>query len=299
MQIAVTGSSGLIGSVLGPFLAAGGHRVVRMVRSPKVGSDAILWDPGAGIQDPARLEGFDVVVHLAGENLVQGRWTPEKKQRIRDSRITGTRLLSQALAGLREPPKVLICASAIGYYGHRGDEVLTETSPPGSGFLAEVCQAWEAAAESARQRGIRVVSLRTGVVLSAAGGALAFMRTPFQLGVGGPLGSGQQYMSWIALDDLLGLIHHALLIDRVRGPLNTVAPNPVTNMEFTKTLGHVLRRPTVFPVPPFALRLLMGEVADEVLLTSTRAMPTQALQTQYTFRYPHLEEALRHVLGRP
>jgi uncharacterized protein (TIGR01777 family) len=298
MNILVTGSSGLIGSALLPFLTTGGHQVTRLVRSqPRAGEMAVRWDPDAGALDPKSLEGVDAVVHLAGENIA-ARWTAAKKRQIRDSRVKGTRLLSDTLARLETPPKVLVCASAIGYYGDRGEEVLTEESAAGSGFLAEVCRAWEGAAEPARQKGIRVVHLRFGVVLSPAGGALAKMLPPFRLGLGGPLGHGRQYMSWIAIDDAVGAIQHALNVAALQGPTNAVAPSPVTNQQFTKTLGKVLGRPTLFPMPAFAARLMFGEMADELLLASARVQPTKLLSTGYAFRYPDLEAALRHLLGK-
>lgn len=298
MKIAVSGSSGLVGSALVSFLSAGGHRVSRLVRSkPQPGSADVHWDPAAGSVDAAGLEGLDAVVHLAGENIA-GRWTPEKKARIRDSRVKGTRLLTETLARLKQAPKVLVSASAIGYYGHRGDEALREDSPSGSGFLAEVCREWEAAAQPAAQKGIRVVSLRIGVVLSPAGGALARMLPPFRLGLGGKIGSGRQYMSWIGIDDLAGVIHHAVTNESLRGAVNAVAPRPVTNQEFTKTLGRVLGRPTIFPMPAFAARLAFGEMADELLLASTRVEPARLAVSGYIFRNPDLEGALRHLLGK-
>jgi uncharacterized protein (TIGR01777 family) len=296
MHIVVTGASGLIGSALLPRLSADGHRVTRLVRSqPAPGEAAIRWDPEAGSLDAKSLEGIDAAVHLAGENIA-ARWTAEKKRRIRDSRVNGTRLLSDTLARLERPPQALVCASAIGYYGDRGDELLSEESPPGRGFLAEVCQAWEAAADAARHKGIRVVHLRFGVVLSPAGGALAKMLPPFRLGLGGPLGSGRQYMSWIAIDDAVGAIQHALATEALQGPANAAAPNPVRNREFTRALARVLRRPALVPMPAFAARLLFGEMADELLLASARVQPAKLLATGYTFRYPELEGALRHLL---
>jgi len=298
MNILVTGSSGLIGSSLVPFLTAGGHRVTRLVRSqPKPGEMAIRWDPDAGALDAKSLEGVEAVVHLAGESIAE-RWTAEKKRRILDSRVKGTRLLSDTLARLETPPKVLVCASAIGYYGDRGEEMLTEDSAAGSGFLAEVCRDWEGAAEPARIKGIRVVHLRFGMVLSPAGGALAKMLPPFRLGLGGPLGHGRQYVSWIAIDDAVGAIQHAINVEALQGPVNAVAPSAVTNQQFTKTLGKVLGRPTLLPMPAFAARLMFGEMADELLLASARVHPTKLLSTGYVFRYPDLEAALRHLLGK-
>jgi uncharacterized protein (TIGR01777 family) len=258
----------------------------------------VYWHPEDGSIATPGLEGMDAVVHLAGENIAAGRWSSEKKARIRDSRVQGTRVLCDALAQLVNPPKVLVSASAIGYYGDRGAEVLREESRPGRDFLADVCRAWEAATAPAAQRGIRVVNLRFGIVLSAAGGALAKMLFPFKMGMGGIVGSGQQYMSWIALDDLVGAIHHALITDTLQGPVNAVAPNPVTNSEFTRTLGRVLRRPTLVPLPAFAARAAFGEMADALLLASIRVEPARLQDTHYAFRYPELEGALRHVLGR-
>ncbi|MBI3291924.1 MAG: TIGR01777 family protein [Elusimicrobia bacterium] len=293
--ILVSGTSGLVGSALVPALTVGGHRVIRLVRSqPKPGEEAIRWDPLVGMIDAAGLERAEAVVHLAGENIAGGRWTAAKKAKIRHSRVKGTWLLCEAIARLAQPPKVVLCASAIGYYGDRGEELLTEESAPGSGFLAEVCREWEKATEPAVQRGVRVVQLRFGMVLSPAGGALAKMLLPFRMGIGGVLGSGRQYMSWITLNDVVGVIQHALTTDTLKGPVNVVTPHPVTNREFTKTLGRVLGRPTLFPIPAFAARVVFGEMADELLLASTRVQPTRLVATGYRFRSPELEEALRH-----
>jgi hypothetical protein len=298
MRVALSGSSGFIGSALVPSLAREGHRVIRLVRALTAGPEQIPWDPETGRLDPAQLEGVDAIVHLAGEPVV-GRWTRAKKARIHDSRVRGTRLLAETMSQLAHPPKVLVCASAIGYYGDRGEERLTEESPAGAGFLAEVCENWEAAAQAARAKGVRVVSLRIGVVLSPRGGALKMMLPAFRLGVGGRLGDGRQYFSWVALDDVVGAIQHALITDGLAGPVNAVAPTPVTNAEFTRTLGRVLRRPVVFPVPTLALRLLFGELADEGLLASARVEPRRLLSSGYRFVAPELEPALRHLLGRP
>lgn len=298
MNFLVTGSSGLIGRALVQYLTASGHRVTRLVRTtPPAGEGQIFWNPEAGTLDVAGLEGFDVAVHLAGETVV-GRWTPEKKTRILGSRVKGTRLLSETLARLARPPRVLVSASATGYYGERGDEVLREESTPGSMFLSEVCREWEAATEPAAQRGVRVAKARIGFVLSAAGGGLARMLLPFRLGVGGKVGSGRQYMSWIAIDDVVGAIMHVANAETLQGAVNFTAPSPVTNLEFTKTLGRVLSRPTLFPVPAFAVRLVFGQMAQEVLLASTRVEPARLKATLYQFRYPELEGALRHLLGK-
>ena len=298
MKVLVTGSTGLVGSALVSFLTAGGHQVVRLVRrQPAPGAAEVRWEPAAGTVDTAGLEGLDAVVHLAGETIT-GRWTPARKARMRDSRVKGTRLLADSLARLARPPKVLVCASAIGYYGNRGLEVLREDSGPGTGFLPEVCRAWEAASQPAAQKGIRVVHLRIGVVLSEAGGALKQMLLPFKLGMGGRLGSGQQYMSWIAMDDLVGVIQHSLTTESLRGAVNAVAPRAVTNLEFTKTLGRVLGLPTIFPLPGFMVRLAFGELADALLLASARVEPARLAASGFRFQHPELEAALRHLLGK-
>ena len=299
MRILVTGSSGMIGSALVPFLTAGGHRVIRLIRSqsqtPSSG-ESWGWDPERGTMLSAGRDELDAVVHLAGENIAGARWTQRQKTLIRDSRVKGTRVLSDLMGRRSPPPKVLVCASAIGYYGDRGDEILREESASGSGFLPEVCREWEAACQPAAEKGIRVVNLRIGVVLSPLGGALAKMLTPFKLGAGGVIGSGRQYMSWIAVDDVVSTIHFALTHDSLRGPVNSVAPNAVTNRDFTQTLGRVLSRPTLFPMPAFVARLAFGEMADVLLLASTRVEPARLLETGFTFRYPDLESALRYLL---
>ena len=270
MKVAITGASGLIGRALVPFLTTSGHEVVRLVRRAPKAKDEARWDPEAGEVDAAALEGVDAVVHLAGENIAGGRWTAGRKALLRASRVGPTQLLARTLAGLKKKPKVLVSASAIGYYGNRGDAWVTENDPPADDFLGRLSAEWEGAAEPARQAGIRVVHPRFGIVLSPAGGALGKMLLPFRMGLGGVVGPGTQYMSWIALDDLLGVVHHLLDRQDLEGPVNTVAPEPVTNAVFTKTLGRVLGRPTVAPVPAFALRLALGEMADATLLSSTR-----------------------------
>lgn len=300
MKVLISGSTGLVGSELCSALTTGGHEVGRLVReSPRSRQAEITWQPAKGEIDLKGLEGFDGVVHLAGENIASGRWTEAVKQRIRDSRAQGTRFLCESLARLERKPRVLVCASAIGFYGNRGDEVLDEASMPGSDmFLVDVCRQWEAACEPARAAGIRVVNLRLGVVLSPKGGALEKMLLPFKLGGGGVIGDGQQWMSWIALDDAAGAIQHCLATESVTGPVNAVSPNPVTNYEYTKTLGKVLGRPTVLPMPAFVARLAFGRMADELLLASARVMPRELTASGYQFRQPELEPALRHLLGK-
>lgn len=297
MIIAITGSSGLVGRALAPALEAEGHLVRPVVRRPtRAGLNEIRWDPAGGTIDAAEMANVDSVVHLAGENISAQRWTPAFKERFRNSRVGGTKLLCDTLASLASKPSVLVSASAIGYYGDRGDEVLDESSPPGKGFLADVCQQWEAATNPARDANIRVVNLRVGVVLAREGGALAKMLTPFRLGLGGILGSGRQYVSWIELGDLVRAIQFALSAAALVGPVNGTAPEPVTNREFTKTLGHVLGRPTIFPMPAFAARLAFGEIADEAFLASARVQPRALLNDRFEFEFPKLEPALRHVL---
>jgi len=300
MRLAITGSTGLVGSEVVTVLSAAGHEVVRLVRrAPAPGEKAVRWDPERGEVDAAGLEGLDAVVHLAGENIASGRWNAARKAVIRDSRVTGSRFLCETLAGLARPPKTLVCASAIGYYGDRGADVLTEESSPGAGFLPEVCREWEAASTPAALKGIRIVALRIGMVLSRRGGALARMLPLFRAGLGGVIGSGRQYVSWVALDDLPHIILHALQRGDLRGPVNAVAPGPVTNREFTEALGKALSRPTPLPVPAFALRLAVGgEMADALLLASARVFPRRLEETGYRFRFPELGVALRHMLGK-
>ena len=298
MNVLISGATGLIGSVLIPELEGRGHRVIQLSRSKPSAEDTIRWDPASGALDPSRLEGIDAVVHLAGESIAEGRWTPEKRRRIMESRREGTRLLAGTLARLSDPPQVMVSASAVGYYGDRGNELLREESGPGSDFLAEVCKAWEAAADPAREAGIRVVHPRMGIVLSTKGGALGRTLPIFKLGGGGRIGSGRQWWSWVALDDVVGAIIHALEDDSVEGPVNVGSPNPLTNAEYTKVLGKVLNRPTVFPLPAPAARLALGEVADALLLASQRMEPARLKETGYEFRYPELEGALRHLLNK-
>jgi uncharacterized protein (TIGR01777 family) len=290
LRVGVTGASGRIGSALGAFLTAGGHEVVRMTRSPRHATDVRVSHAGV-VEDPTRLEGLDGVVHLAGESIAR-RWTHGRKREIERSRIESTRSLVETLAGLESPPRVLVSASAVGFYGDRGDEVLTEESGPGGDFLAQVCAGWEAA--SAGDAGIRVVTARFGVVLEAL---LQRMLTPFRLGLGGPIGSGSQWVSWVALDDLLGAVLQALTDESLAGPINVVAPGAVTNGELARTLGEVLGRPARLRVPSVGVRLLFGDLADGLLLASQHAVPAALTESGFEFMYPELESALRHLLG--
>jgi len=298
MRVAVTGASGLLGSALVPFLRNHGHAVVRLVRRPARDADEVRWDPAGGTVDMAALQGIEAAVNLSGENLAGGRWTEARKARLRASRVGPTRVLAETLARLAPKPKVLVSVSAIGYYGDRGEAWLTEAEPPGGDLLARLTADWEKAAEPAAAAGIRVVHPRLGVVLSPTGGALGKMLLPFKAGVGGVLGPGTQYMSWVAIDDVLETSRHLLERDDLGGPLNVAAPEPVTNRSFTKTLGRVLGRPTVTWVPSFALRLAYGEMAEATILSSIRVRSERLLASGYRFRFPTLEGALRHVLGR-
>lgn len=298
MRVAVSGSNGLVGTALGKRLVERGDSVVPLVRrDPKPGE--ILWDPVSGRVDGEGLASVDAVVHLAGESVASMRWSASKKKRIRDSRVVGTQLLAGAIRELESPPATFICASAIGYYGDRGDEVLNESSSPGRGFLADVAQEWEQAAAAVEEVGTRLAYLRIGVVMSLEGGALPQMLPPFRLGVAGHLGNGQQYFSWIHLDDVVGGLLHLLDNSSCVGPHNGTAPDPVTNREFTRTLAKVLRRPAVIPAPAWVLKTLFGDTAREMLLASIRAVPDQLLQSGYEFQHPKLEPALRSLLESP
>jgi len=297
MKILMSGSHGLVGKALTKSLTNDGHEVVRLVRHNRsLGALEVEWDPNQGRIDAEHLEGHDVVVHLAGESIVGGRWTDQKKRAIRDSRVNGTRLLSESLARLSRPPSLFLSASAIGYYGDRGDELLTEASAPGNDFLANVCVEWEKATRPAVEKGIRTIHARFGIILDAEGGALAKMLTPFRMGIGGRIGDGKQWMSWVALDDVVNGLRFLMEEPSTRGPVNFVAPNPVTNAEFTKTLGRALSRPTLFPVPVFAARLAFGEMADALLLSSQKVEPSVLKTKAYQFRWPTLGPALRHIL---
>ncbi len=286
----------MVGGALSAMLKREGHQVTHLVRRPASGEGECPWNPGAGTIDAGALEGLDAVVHLAGESIASGRWNAAQKARILNSRVQGTRLLSETLAALKNRPAVLVSASAIGYYGDRGAEEVDESSAPGTGFLAEVCQAWEAATQPAQAAGIRTVSPRIGVVLAREGGALPRMLLPFRLGLGGRLGSGTQYMSWISLEDLLGILRFALDSTALSGPVNAVAPNPVTNAEFTRVLARTLRRPALFPAPAFAIRLALGEMGQELLLSGARVLPRKLPDAGYSFRHAELASALRSVL---
>ena len=295
MNVLMTGSSGTVGTALTTFLTSGGHQVRRLLRTPGSEDNATWWNPVDGTFAEGALDGIDAVVHLAGEGIAAGRWTEDRKARIRDSRVIGTQRLSEALAKMETPPKVFVAGSALGFYGDRGDELMDESSSPGTGFLSDVCQSWEDATTPVRERGVRVVNLRMGLVLRSL---LSQMLLPFRLGVGGVLGPGDQYMSWVALDDVLRIALRLLTDESISGPVNAVSPNPATNQEFTKTLGRVIRRPTIFPMPAFAARLIFGEMADALLLASTRVDPAVLKTTGFEFEYPQLEGALRQALGR-
>jgi len=297
MKIVVSGSTGLIGSALTSALTRRGDKVVPLVRRRVVpGEQALAWDPERGTIDRAGLEGTDAVIHLAGENVF-GRWSPAKKQRIYDSRVNGTRLVSDALAGLHRPPATLLAASAIGYYGDRGEETVTEDSAPGEDFLAHVARDWEAATAAATRAGIRVVNMRTGVVLTTAGGALPKMLPAFRLGLGGPVGSGNQYLSWIVLDDIINAILHLLGNPNLVGPVNMTAPTPLTNRDFAKTLGKVLGRPAVVTVPAFALRIAFGADGAAMVQSGQRVLPARLVASGFRFSFREVEPALRHLLA--
>lgn len=297
-RILVSGGSGLIGAALVPTLKASGAHITHLTRAAKAQAapdkESIPWDPEQRFA-PDALSGFDAVIHLAGESIV-GRWSEAKKKKIRESRVIGTRNVAQALAQAKDKPNIFICSSAIGYYGDRADELLNEESAPGVGFLPEVCREWEAATRPAADAGVQTVQIRTGVVLSSKGGALAKMLTPFKLGVGGKIGRGKQWMSWIDVEDMVGAIHHILKSDLLRGPVNMVAPKPVTNEEFTKTLASVLSRPAILPVPTFAVKLLFGEMGETVLLGSQRVEPSHLISSGYPFRFRTLRASLENVL---
>jgi uncharacterized protein (TIGR01777 family) len=295
-RILVSGSSGLIGAALIRVFKSSGSDIACLVRGAASGKEQIQWDPARPLA-PELVSGFDVVVHLAGESIV-GRWTEGKKRRIRESRVQGTRRLAEALAEASQRPRLLISASAIGYYGDRGDEILLEDSSSGSGFLAEVCREWEGATEPAIEAGIRTVQMRFGLVLSPSGGALQKMLPPFRLGLGGNMGNGRQWWSWIDIDDLVGAVLHVMKTETLRGPVNVVAPSPLTNAEFTKTLASVLSRPAILPMPAFAARLAFGQMGDELLLASQRVEPAKLIASGYVFQNPDLRAALEGILKK-
>jgi uncharacterized protein (TIGR01777 family) len=299
LRVAITGATGLVGSALTALLTTGGHQVVRLVRSTSDGrGSTAVWDPYKGLLEPDKLEDMDAVVHLAGESIANGRWTERRKERIRASRVEGTANLARSLMRLERPPRVFLCASAVGIYGDRGDELLDEKSSAGSGFLTDVCLQWEKAADLAAEGGMRVAKARTGVVLSPAAGALAKMLPAFRLGAGGRLGSGEQFMSWISIDDAAGALLHILMHPELEGPVNLVAPNPARNKEFTKVLAQVLGRPALVPMPALVAKALFGQMAEEALLASARVEPGGLAASGFVFRDPELRPALERLLGR-
>ena len=296
MRVLISGASGLIGRALTDRLRSAGDTVQTLVRRNQEQSEGeIAWDPDAGVLDSSRLDGVDAVVHLAGKPIAS-RWTEETKRAIRDSRVRGTKRLAEAVAQLPRRPKVFIAASAVGFYGSRGDEPLDETSAPGTGFLADVCQEWEEAAAPARDAGIRTVHLRTGLVLSRKGGLLARVLLAFKMGAGGIVGTGRQWLSWISLGDATAAIQYAIGAAELSGPVNLTAPQPVPNAEFARTLGKILGRPTLVPVPAFAVRLLLGEMGDELVLSGQKVMPRKLLASGFSFAHPDLESAIRWAL---
>lgn len=297
MRVVIAGASGLVGTALAASLRSDGAEVVALVRKPEAGPDEITWDPAAGTLDPNSLEGCDAMVNLSGENVADGAWTETRKMRILESRISATRTLVDAIGKMKQPPATLLSASAIGYYGDTGDGSVGESSPLGKGFLAGVCEAWEAEALRAEHSGVRVVIARLGVVLTTRGGALAKMLTPFRLGLGGPLGDGRQYMSWITLGDTVRALKWCLSRKDIHGPVNLVSPHPVTNRDFTRTLAAELHRPALFAAPKFALRLAMGEMADEMLLSSARVLPNVLKEGNFDFEHPQLKGALHYLIA--
>ena len=297
MKVLITGSSGLVGLALIESLAANGHEVIRLLRKD-FSEDSPVWDPENGVIDLADVRDIAAVVHLAGENIAEGPWNDKKKENILSSRVRGTKVLAGFFAASDHKPRIIVSASATGVYGDRGEEFLDETNGPGNGFLADVCKQWEEATAPAVDAGIRVANVRLGIVLSTAGGALKKMLLPFRMGLGGVIGSGKQYMSWVSIEDVTGMIQYVIANESMRGPVNLVSPDAVSNREFTKTLGRVLHRPTIFPLPVFAARIAFGEMADELLLASTRVLPKKLTDSGYKFRHPELGEAFEQLLKK-
>jgi uncharacterized protein len=298
MNILISGASGLIGSSLVPFLTTGGHRVFRLVRKPPSTADEIFWNPDSGFVDIEKIDGLDAVIHLAGENIGEGWWNENKKKKIVDSRVNGTATIVNAVLKLKKPPEVFLSASAIGYYGNRGNKILTEQDSAGNDFISEVCEKWEAAASGLIKEGIRVAFLRIGIVLSPFGGALKKLLTPFKFGFGGKISSGTQYMSWISMDDVIYAMHYILFNEHLNGPVNLVSPNPITNVDFSQILGRVLSMPVMFTVPKKIIEIFFGEMGRETILSSTRVIPNRLENSGYPFSHPDLESALRHMLGK-
>ena len=298
-KVLISGASGLLGSAYSDYLSKKGHTVFRLVRREPAAENELFWDPMTGELELKNIEGFDSIINYSGKNIGLGRWTKKSKKVIYDSRLQSTTLLSESIAKLDNPPESFLSSSAVGYYGECGIEFVNEGAEPGEGFLSDLCAKWEKATMPAVKAGVRVIQLRSGVVLSAKGGALAKMLTPFKLGLGGRLGNGRQYMSWIMIDDHVGALYHLMTSDNIQSPVNVVSPEPVTNREFTKILAKVLHRPAVFPVPAFVLKTLLGQVADEILLSSTRAIPQLLMGSGFEFKYPALEDALNRCLISP
>lgn len=296
-KILISGASGLVGSALTNLLKTKGHSVSALVRREPKNKNELQWDFESGVKDLESMENFDAVVHLAGENIGDKRWTSEQKNKIRESRVKGTTILNEAILKLKNPPKTFVSASAIGFYGDRGNETLDEDSAVGKGFLPKVCQEWENSSKPLSEKGIRLVYVRIGVVLAPNGGALAKMLFPFKMGFGGIIGSGKQFISWVELEDLTEIFAFSLKNEKVSGAINAVSPNSVTNYEFTKTLGKVLGRPTIFPLPGFAAKIVLGEMADDLLLASTKVTPKKLINLNYKFKNANLEAALRKVLS--
>ena len=298
-KILISGASGLLGSAYSDYLSNKGHTVFKLVRREPASEYELFWNPMTGELDLKNIEGFDSIINFSGKNIGLGRWTKKSKKVIYDSRIQSTTLLSESIAKLNHPPESFLSSSAVGYYGETGSEFVNEGTEPGKGFLSDLCVKWEKATMPAVRAGVRVIQLRSGVVLSAKGGALAKMLTPFKLGLGGRLGNGRQYLSWIMIDDYVGALYHLMTSENIQSPVNVVSPEPETNREFTKILAKVLNRPAIFPIPAFVLKTLLGQVAEEILLSSTRAIPQLLMGSGFEFKYPALEDALKKCLISP